>query len=77
MKEDEAKDFAQEIGATFKLTSAYMNNGINELFKELGLRYLKVKYPDHTTKNAQSEDNKKNQLKLDKHNVKKKEGGCC
>ena len=33
----EGEEFAQEIGAYFKLTSAATNVGIMELFKELGL----------------------------------------
>ena len=38
--EDEAKAFASEIGAQFQLTSAFKNNGIDELFKLVGCKYL-------------------------------------
>ena len=40
----EGEEFAQEIGAYFKLTSAATNTGILELFKELGKRYLDPNY---------------------------------
>ena len=40
----EGEEFAQEIGAYFKLTSAATNVGIMELFKELGKRYLDPNY---------------------------------
>ena len=38
--EQEARDFAKSIGAIFSLTSAQSNTGINELFKDLGRKYL-------------------------------------
>ena len=34
------KAFADEVGAVFKLTSAFLNTGINELFEELGKKYI-------------------------------------
>ena len=41
--EKQAKDFAEEKGAFFQLTSAECNAGINELFKYLAEEYLKKK----------------------------------
>ena len=49
--EQEARDFAKSIDAVFSLTSAQRNTGIDELFVELGKKYLeynsgkKVKKP--------------------------------
>ena len=40
VSEQEARDFAKSIGAIFSLTSAQSNTGINELFKDLGRKYL-------------------------------------
>ena len=36
VSEDEARKFADEIGAVFRLTSASTNTGIEELFKNIG-----------------------------------------
>ena len=38
--EQEAREFAKSIGAIFSLTSAQNNSGINELFINLGRKYL-------------------------------------
>ena len=38
--EEEARQFASKIGAVFKLTSASENIGIDELFYELGGKFL-------------------------------------
>ena len=41
--ENEARDFAKKIGAVFKPTSAKSSAGINELFTELGQKYVEYK----------------------------------
>ena len=38
--EQEAREYAKSIGAIFQLTSAQNNSGINELFKNIGAKYL-------------------------------------
>ena len=38
--EQEAREFADKIGAIFELTSAQNNTGINELFQNVGNKYL-------------------------------------
>ena len=40
MTKEEAKEFAKSIGATFRQTSALSKVGIEELFNELGKRFL-------------------------------------
>ena len=40
VKEEEGREFAKEIGAYFKLTSAFLNSGIEELFKTIGVKFL-------------------------------------
>ena len=47
--EEEAGDFAKQIGAQFKLTSAYKNNGIDELFKLVGNKYLDPNFQEEIT----------------------------
>ena len=39
ISEEEARKFANEINAVFKLTSAMNNQGIDELFEELAVKY--------------------------------------
>ena len=75
VSEDEARNFANEIGAVFKLTSASTNQGIEELFKGVGCRVLDPNYSE----NSDSNENKKNSgIKLDEKNTdKKKKKGCC
>jgi Ras-related protein Rab-22 len=40
VNENEAREFAASIGAIFALTSAQNNSGINELFRDVGNKYL-------------------------------------
>ena len=44
--EEEARKYASEIGAVFKLTSACNTTGIEELFKSIGCKYLDPNYKD-------------------------------
>ena len=75
VSEDEARNFANEIGAVFKLTSASTNQGIEELFKGVGCRVLDPNYSDHS---ENSEKKKDSNIKLDEKNTdKKKRKGCC
>ena len=75
VSEDEARNFANEIGAVFKLTSASTNQGIEELFKGVGCRVLDPNYSDDADN---SEKKKDSNIKLDEKNTnKKKRKGCC
>ena len=69
ISEEEAKNFANEIGAVFKLTSASTNTGIEDLFKGVGYKVLDPNFnPDA--------NNTTNKITLDgKANKKKK--ACC
>ena len=42
VSEQEARDFAKSIGAVFGLTSAQGNTGINELFKDMAIKFINV-----------------------------------
>ena len=44
--EEEVREFAKEIGAIFRLTSAYNSSGIDELFTALGRKYLDPNFVD-------------------------------
>lgn len=63
------REFADDIGAYFKYTSAKLNSGVEDLFKELGKRVLvsinvkKTNYKDNEDKNIKLDDNKKDKKK--------------
>ena len=50
VSEQEAREFAESIGAIFRLTSAQNNSGINELFEDLAKNYL-----DHNSEISSSD----------------------
>ena len=71
VKESEARQFADEIGAIFELTSAQNNTGINELFFEVGNKYLDPNFkPSKDEDNPDNKDDKK-KIVLKKDDVKK------
>ena len=72
VSEDEARNFANEIGAVFKLTSASTNQGIEELFKGVGCKVLDPNY-------SSDDSEKKNKIVLndDKDKNTRKKKGCC
>ena len=49
VKEEEGKEFANQIGAIFKSTSCFHNVGIQELFKDLGTKFLNTNFLSDTT----------------------------
>ena len=69
VKEKEAREYAKSIDAVFYLTSALVGTNINELFNDLGLKYLQKKYYKF----------RKNSIKIkkDKDSGKSKSAGCC
>ena len=75
--EQEAREFAESIGAVFSLTSAQNNSGIDELFKDMGKKYL---CPNSSTiesdiqKPEQKEESNQN-IKFGEKNVDKKNDG--
>ena len=69
VKEEEGREFAKEIGAYFKLTSAFLNSGIEELFKTIGVKFL-----DDYINNLNKEEDINGKKKLKNKNEKK---GCC
>jgi hypothetical protein len=47
--ESEGRNFAREINAVFKYTSAKNASGIEELFRTIGNKFLDPNYEDETT----------------------------
>ena len=74
--EDEAKAFATEIGAQFQLTSAFKNNGIEELFKLVGCKYLDPNFQQKVKENPSTTADKNIKLTNNKDNPGKKKGRC-
>jgi small GTP-binding protein len=70
--ENEARKFAEDIGAIFELTSAQNNTGINELFYEVGNKYLDPNFkPSTDEEKAEKKDEKK--IVLNKKDIKKED----
>lgn len=72
--EEEAKQFADEIGAQFKTTSAFKNTGIDELFRAVGCKFLDPNYQQTI-----HSDTPQNNIKLTKNDQTegKKKKKCC
>ena len=74
--EEEARSFANEIGAQFQLTSAFKNLGIEDLFRMVGCKYLDPNFQDKINdetkeekKNITLENNTSQKKKKDKKDV--------
>lgn len=56
VSEDEGSKYAEEIGASFTMVSAYSGAGINQLFENIGMKYLDL--------DLEEDEDKKGNLKL-------------
>ena len=81
--EEEGRNYANEIGAVFKMTSSYENLGIGELFKAIGYKVLDPNFKVDIDKiqvnpnnNNDNNNNNNNKIKLNNKKVKKKKR-CC
>ena len=82
--EAEAREFADKIGAIFELTSAQNNTGINELFQNVGNKYLDPNFQqklkiDEKEKGDEGKGEKVvlNANEAKNNGKKKKKGGFC
>ena len=87
--EQEAREYAKSIGAIFCLTSAQSNSGINELFEEMGKKFLDpnstINEPENQNldqahkqkKDEKKKEKKEEQKNIQLKNVKKKEKKSC
>ena len=82
--EQEAREFADKIGAIFELTSAQNNTGINELFQNVGNKYLDPNFQQKLKidmkENGEEEKGEKVVLNANEAkdtDKKKKKGGFC
>ena len=72
--EGEARKFADSIGAIFRLTSAKQQNGVEDLFRDVGTKFLDPSY-DGVREKRKSVKTQKIEEPIQKAPVKKK--GCC
>ena len=90
VSEQEAREFAKSIGAIFCLTSAQSNSGIEELFEEMGKKFLDPNSTINESENQnldqahkQKKDEKKKEKKEEQKNIqlknvkKKEKKSCC
>ena len=82
MPEADARKYASEIGAIFKLTSACTASGIEELFKSIGCKFLDPSFKDDDDSGAGSGSGTQassGAVKLDAKKTMddKKKKGCC
>ena len=88
--EQEAREYAKSIGAIFCLTSAQNNSGIEELFEEMGKKFLDPNSTINESENQnldqahkQKKDEKKKEKKEEQKNIqlknvkKKEKKSCC
>ncbi len=75
VKEEEAQEYAQSIGAIFENTSACKNVGILEIFKRIGEKLFSLNIIEKDDENKKKNKNEKH-IKLDKKNIKKKKKKC-
>ena len=74
---NEARELSKEINATFKFTSAMQNVCVDELFKELGQRFIKSNFMlEFGSEYFEDKDNFKINDLEDKIKKNKKKG-CC
>jgi small GTP-binding protein len=77
VNEEEVKNFANEKGMHYAFISAKMKNGIDELFKDIGKKFL---HPDsEITSNMTNEELKNKGEKLQREKIKneQKKRNCC
>lgn len=93
VNEEKARSFAKKIGAIFRITSAVDSTGIDQLFRDLGKKFLDPNYKPidedddddnnngddakEKKKNEKEEENNSKGVTLDKKDIKKKNKKGC
>ena len=73
----EAKQFASEINAIFKLTSARFANGVDELFNEIANKFINPSQSFNDSNFTQKETEFRKNIKISKGKRKSDKVGCC
>ena len=74
VNEGEARKYAKEVGALFKVTSACTAAGIEELFRSIGCKILNPNYTDEDEGKPVKPTQQPQQTKIDKKDPKIKLG---
>lgn len=78
VSEQEAKAFAKDIGAIFQTTSAKLSNGVDELFKMIGKKFVNPDAENVSNLTKEEMEQRKKQIKIKEiKNQKQEKGGCC
>ena len=78
VNENEAKEFAEKIGAFFEITSAKNNTGITDLFMNAANRFVDPNYKGNSGEGKDQGEQGDENIKLDdKQNKKEKKRSCC
>jgi len=78
VSENEAKQFAEKIGAFFGITSAKNNTGINELFMNAANKFVDPNYKINSEESKDKGESREETVKLDNRDLnKEKRRGCC
>ena len=78
VNENEAKQFAEKIGAFFGITSAKNNTGINDLFMNAANKFVDPNYKINSEESKDKTESREGTVKLDNRDLKKKKKrGCC
>ena len=70
VSEKEAREYAKSINAVFGLTSAQNNTGIDQLFEDIGMKFLEPNFQEKMEENNK-EKNMETSIKLNKKKIKK------
>ena len=78
VNENEAKQFAEKIGAFFGITSAKNNTGINDLFMNAANKFVDPNYKINSEESKDKTESREGTVKLDNRALnKEKKRGCC
>ena len=78
VNENEAKQFAEKIGAFFGITSAKNNTGINDLFMNAANKFVDPNYKTNSEESKDKGEYKEGTVKLDNKDLnKERRRGCC
>ena len=70
VSEKEAREYAKSINAVFGLTSAQNNTGIEQLFEDIGMKFLEPNFQEKMEENNKGK-NMETSIKLNKKKIKK------
>ena len=77
VNKEEVRNFSNEINATFKFTSAKQNTCIDELFKELGKKYVESDFIKELGQEYFDKNSRNGSFQLDESHMKKRRKKCC